>query len=110
MKKYLKRQFLPPHYQEHLYEKYENFKQIGNSVSEFTNEFYHLQSYLDLNEPEAYIISRYVMGLRWAIRESYLLNPFITYLIWYHLLRVLNNKWKERKQRKGGHRLYSTQR
>ena len=40
MKKYLKRQFVSPHYQELLYEKYENFKQLGNSVSEFTNEFY----------------------------------------------------------------------
>ena len=69
MKKYLKRQFLPPDYKELLYEKYENFKQLGNFVSEFTNKFYHLRSYLDLNEPEAYNISKYMMGLRWAIRE-----------------------------------------
>ena len=33
MKVYLKRQFLPPDYKELLYEKYENFKQLG-SVSE----------------------------------------------------------------------------
>ena len=38
MKKYLKRQFLPPDYKELLYEKYENLKQLG-SVSEFTNKF-----------------------------------------------------------------------
>ena len=69
MKKYLKRQFLSSHYKELLYEKYKNYKQLGNSVSEFINEFYRLQSYLDLNDPEAYIISRYVMGLRWEIKQ-----------------------------------------
>ena len=69
MKKYLKRQFLPPDHQELLYEKYQNCKQLGSSVFDFTNEFYHLRSYLDLNEPEAFNISRYMMGLRWAIRE-----------------------------------------
>ena len=69
MKKYLKRQFLPPDYQELLYQKYESSKQLGKSVSEFTNEFYRLGSYLDLNEPEAYNISRYMIGLCWAIRE-----------------------------------------
>ena len=68
MKKYLKRQFLPPDYKELLYEKYENLKQLG-SVSEFTNKFYHLRSYLDFNEPEAHNISRYMIGVHWAIRE-----------------------------------------
>ena len=60
---------MPPDYHELLYQKYQNCKQLGNSVSEFTNEFYRLQSYLDLIEPEAYNISMYMMGLRWAIRE-----------------------------------------
>ena len=69
MKKYLKRQFLPPDHQELLYEKYQNCKQLGSSVFDFTNEFYRLRSYLDLNEPEAFNISRYMMGLRWDIRE-----------------------------------------
>ena len=55
MKKYLK--------------KYKNFEQLGNSVSEFINEFYRLRSYLDLNEPKAYNNSRYMMGLRCEMRE-----------------------------------------
>ena len=69
MKKYLKRQFLPPDYQELFYQKYQNYKQLGNSVFDFTNEFHRLRSYLDLNEPKAYNISRYMMGLPWANRE-----------------------------------------
>ena len=36
MKKYLKRQFLPSNYQEIVYQKYENCKQFGNSVSDYT--------------------------------------------------------------------------
>ena len=69
MKKYFKRKFLPPDHQKLLYHKYENCKQLGNSVFDFTNEFYRLRSYIDLNEPEASNISRYMMGLRCAIRE-----------------------------------------
>ena len=101
MKKYLKRQFLPPHYQELLYEKYKNFKQLGNSVSEFTNEFYRLRSYLDLNEPEAYIISRYMMGLRWEIRER------LSSLSFYYLSDLVSaakgiEKQMEREKTKKG--------
>ena len=67
MKKHLKRQFLPPDYHEIVYQKYENCRQFGNSVSDYTKEFSRLRSYLDFNESEAYSISRYKMGLRWAI-------------------------------------------
>ena len=67
MKKYLKQQFLPSDYQEIVYQKYENCRQVGNSVSDYTKEFSRLRSYLDSNESEAYSISRYKMGLRWAL-------------------------------------------
>ena len=48
-------------------------------MSDFTNEFYHLQSYIDLNELESYIILRYKMGLRWIIRKWLFAQSF------YHL-------------------------
>ena len=53
MNEYFKRNFLPPDHQELLYHKYKNYKQLGNSVFDFTNEFYRLRSYLDFNETEA---------------------------------------------------------
>ena len=43
MKKYLKRPFLPSDYKEIVYHKYENCKQFGNSVADYTKEFYRLQ-------------------------------------------------------------------
>ena len=70
MKKYLKRQFLPPDYQDLVYQEYLNCKQSGNSIAVYTKRFYRLQSYLDFNESEEYCISRYKKGLCWAISES----------------------------------------
>ena len=69
MKKYLKRQFLPPDYKDLVYHEYLNCKQLGNSISAYTKKFYRLQSYLDFNVLEEYSISRYKNGLCWAIRE-----------------------------------------
>ena len=53
MKKYLKRQFLPPDYRDLMFQEFLNCKQIGNSVA----------VYLDFNESEEYSISRYKNGL-----------------------------------------------
>ena len=69
MKKYLKRQFLPPDYKDLVYQEYLNCKQSGNSIAVYTRKFYRLQSYLDFNESEEYSISRYKNGLCLAIRE-----------------------------------------
>ena len=69
MKKYLRRQFLPPHYKDLVYHEAVNCKQLGNSIYAYTKKFYRLQSYLDFNVLEEYSISRYKNGLCWAIRE-----------------------------------------
>ena len=69
MKKYLKQQFLPSNYQDLVYHEYQNCKQLGYSIVVYTQKFYCLQSYLDFNESEEYSISRYKIGLCWAIRE-----------------------------------------
>ena len=70
MKKYLKRQFLPPDYQELVYQEYQNCKQLGDSIVVYTKKFYRLQSYLDFNESEEYSISRYKNGLCWSIKKK----------------------------------------
>ena len=70
MKKYLKRQFLPPDYQDLVYQEYQNCKQLGDSIVAYTKKFYCLQSYLDFNESEEYSISRYKNGLRWSIKKK----------------------------------------
>ena len=76
MKKYMKRKFLPPDYQELMFKKFLSCKQLCNSVAVYTKEFYHLQSYIDLNESEAYSISRYKMGLRWIIKKRLSVQSF----------------------------------
>ena len=70
MKKYLKRQFLPPDYQDLVFQEYQNCKQLGDSIDVYTNKFYRLQSYLDFNESEEYSISKYKNGLRWSIKKK----------------------------------------
>ena len=70
MKKLLKTQFLPPDYEQILYQQYKNYKQLSRSISAYTEEFYCLQTRLDLNESKAYSISRYKNGLQWDIKEK----------------------------------------
>ena len=70
MKKYLKRQFLPPDYQDLVYQEDQNCKQLGDSTAVYTKKFYRLQSYLDFNESEEYSISRYKNGLRWSNKKK----------------------------------------
>ena len=70
MKKYLKRQFLPPDYQDLLYQEYQNCKLLGDSIAIYTKKFCRLQSYLDFNIAEEYSISRYKNGLRWSIKRK----------------------------------------
>ena len=70
MKKYLKRQFLPPDYQDFVYQEYQNYKQLGDSYVVYTKNFYRLQSHLDFNESEEYSISRYKNGLCWSIKKK----------------------------------------
>ena len=76
MKKYLKRRFLPPDYRDLMFQEFQNCKQLGNSIAVYTEEFYRLQSYIDLNESEAYSISRYKMGLRWIIKKRLSVQSF----------------------------------
>ena len=76
MKKYLKRQFLPPDYQDLVYKEYQNCNQLGDSIAVYTKKFYRLQSYLDFNVLEEYSILRYKNGLCWAIREMLCAQSF----------------------------------
>ena len=93
MKKYLKRQFLPPDYKDLVYQEYLNCKQLGNSIATYTKKFYRLQSYLDFNVLEEYSISRYKNGLCWAIRErlssqSFYYCPRRQFQPWPNIMRT----------------------
>ena len=59
-----------------MFHEFLNCKQLGNSVAVYTKEFYRLQSYIDLNESEAYNISRYKTGLRWIIKKRLSIQSF----------------------------------
>ena len=76
MKKLIKTRFLPPDYEQILYQQYQNCKQLSRFISAYIEEFYRLQTRLDLNESEAYSISRYKNGLRWDIEEKLSVQSF----------------------------------
>ncbi|XP_020266279.1 uncharacterized protein LOC109841747 [Asparagus officinalis] len=69
MKKLLRARFLPSDYEQVLFGQYQNCRQGGRSVDEYTQEFYRLSSHNNLHESEAQQMSRYIGGLRIAIQD-----------------------------------------
>ena len=59
-----------------IFQEFLSCKQLGNSVAVYTKKFYSLQSYIDLNESEAYSISRYKTGLCWIIKKRLSVQSF----------------------------------
>ena len=63
-KNLLKIHFLPPDFEQVLYQQYQSCK-LGNPfVLKYTEKFYRLKTFLDLNESEASSIAPYKEGLK----------------------------------------------
>ncbi|KAJ9547362.1 hypothetical protein OSB04_019905 [Centaurea solstitialis] len=69
-KKNLRANFLPHNFQRMMYQRLQNLKQGARSVDDYTTEFYKLIARNDIQESEAYLVSRYIGGLRGQIMDS----------------------------------------
>ena len=76
MKKLLKNRFLPPDFEQVLYQQFQSCRQGNRSIPQYTEEFYRLKTRLDLNESEAFSIARYKEGLKWEIEERLAVQSF----------------------------------
>ncbi|XP_071728633.1 uncharacterized protein [Rutidosis leptorrhynchoides] len=70
MKRMLISRFLPPDYEQFLFEQYQSLRQGQKTVAECTVDFLRLASRNNIVETEGQQISRYLFGLRPAIREK----------------------------------------
>ncbi|PKU88156.1 hypothetical protein MA16_Dca014590 [Dendrobium catenatum] len=78
MKQLLRNHFLPTDYKQMLYLQYQQCTQGHRSVSEYTEEFYHLSARNNLQESESQLVARYTGGLRESIQEKLELNSVWT--------------------------------
>ncbi|CAM8975442.1 unnamed protein product [Rhodiola kirilowii] len=72
MKQLLCARFLPPDYQQTLYQRYHNCRQESKSVQEYNEEFHRLSSRVQLHETEDQLVARYLNGLRPPIQDRIL--------------------------------------
>ena len=89
----IKEYFLPTDYQQQLYVKYQNCRQGNRSVDEYTDEFYHLHTRNNMDEPEFRTVTKYLGGLKQELQDE------IVDVIWDIGTAVDRaNKLEERKQ------------
>ncbi|GJT97519.1 hypothetical protein Tco_1093037 [Tanacetum coccineum] len=70
MKRMLMGHFLPPDYDQFLFEQYQSLRQVQKAVVDYTIEFLRLSSRNNLMETEGQQISRYLYGLNPSIRKN----------------------------------------
>jgi hypothetical protein len=78
MKKLMKARFLPPDYEQMLYQQFQNCRQGTRSVTDYTEEFYRLDHWNNLTKTEGQQVARYVGGLRMAIQDQVSLHTVWT--------------------------------
>jgi hypothetical protein len=74
MKKLVRAWFLPPDYEQILYQQYHNCQQGSRSVTDYTKEFYRLDSWNNLSETKGQQVARSVDGLRLNIQDQVTLH------------------------------------
>ncbi|XP_035548652.1 uncharacterized protein LOC118349183 [Juglans regia] len=77
MKRLMRAQFLPPDYEQILYQQYQNYRQGTRSINEYT-ELYRLNSKNNLSKTEGQQVARYIGGLRVAIQDKVTLHTVWT--------------------------------
>ncbi|XP_035547276.1 uncharacterized protein LOC108991242 [Juglans regia] len=78
MKRLMRARFLPPDYEQLLYQQYQNCRQGIRSINEYTEEFYRLNSRNNLSETEGQQVARYIGGLRITIQDKVTLHTVWT--------------------------------
>ena len=73
----MKTRFLPPNYEQTLYNQYHNCRQGARTVADYIAEFHRLGARTNLMENEQHLTARFVRGLRFDIKEKVKLQPFL---------------------------------
>ena len=69
MKWLLQGWFLPPDYEQFLYQQYQNCRQANRTVNEYTEEFHQLNAWVNLFETKYQWIARYIRSLKLVIQD-----------------------------------------
>ncbi|CAM8934591.1 unnamed protein product [Rhodiola kirilowii] len=72
MKQLLFAHFLPPVYEQILYQRYHNCRQGSKSMQEYSKVFHRLSSRVLLHETEEQVVAHYLNGLRLTIQDRIL--------------------------------------
>ena len=70
MKQLLRGRFLPPDYEQCMFEVYQRCAQGMKSVNEYTSEFLRLMKRNQLSESDNQQAARHLNGLKYAIRDK----------------------------------------
>jgi hypothetical protein len=78
MKWLLKARFLPPDFEQQLFQQYQECRQGGRTIQAYVDDFYRLSARNDLVETEGQQVARFIGGLRVAIQDKVSIHPAFT--------------------------------
>ncbi|XP_059429202.1 uncharacterized protein LOC132163019 [Corylus avellana] len=78
MKRLLKPRFLPPDFEQRLFQQYQECRQGGRTIQAYVDDFYRLSARNDLMETEDQQVARFIGGLRVAIQDKVSMHPVFT--------------------------------
>jgi hypothetical protein len=70
MKRLLNARFLPPDFEQRLFQQYQECRQGARTVQAYVDDFYRLSARNDLMETEAQLVARFIGGLRLPIQDK----------------------------------------
>jgi hypothetical protein len=70
MKRLLNARFLPPDFEQRLFQQYQECRQGVRTIQAYVDDFYRLSARNDLMETEAQLVARFIGGLRLPIQDK----------------------------------------